>query len=256
MFVSKLMVERFLSEPQIVIIHGGLGKRLKHITGDMPKGLLEVYGKRTLIDYEIDLWNIFNLPIVVLLSQFTQPVMTYISNNRPDIRAQYSLGELELGKNGRIQKAIGDGLINKDRPVIVTFPDDFKLNKHLPRIVIESHIKGREYGCIATDVMVPGTKYQYGSSIIGEHGIVTQRVEKPFIEKPTSIGVYVFDPEALEMIRSYPPYTDFEPTLLNHLCTGRRLYSCMLDEDVWIPVNDDKGYGEVRQELLKRNGQI
>lgn len=268
-------VDNFLKELQVVIVHGGSGERLKHRTGDTPKSLLVVYNgepegnERTLLDYELELWHGFCPDITILLGEPTQSVARYIEERHPNLGVRYSISRQDLGKGGIIGQAMLDGLIDQTRPIVVTFPDDLKLDRDLPYTVALMHLDGISRGCLATDILVEGAEYQYGRSEVERRGYVrtrsgleipvgtvVSREEKPIIREPTSIGVYVFDPKTYPMfISEQPPYR-FEDTVLAKLYSKGKLNCGILSIGVWIPVNDDNGYAAARRELTRRNGII
>lgn len=95
-----------------VIIAGGLGKRLKPITGEVPKALVKIRG-RPLIEHVIDRLKASGITEIIICTGYLSEVIeNYLGNGeRFGVNIKYSKETSELGTGGALknaQKLIGN----------------------------------------------------------------------------------------------------------------------------------------------------
>ncbi|MEM3394267.1 MAG: sugar phosphate nucleotidyltransferase, partial [Candidatus Methanomethylicia archaeon] len=104
-------------------------------------------------------------------------------------------------KGKALKHALKSGVIERDKRAIITFPDDLKLNRFLPLILLAQHIHGVEnYDIWATSTLITSTTYPYGIAEIDEVGRIKRFVEKPFINVLTHIGMCVIEPNVYQLV--------------------------------------------------------
>lgn len=234
-----------VSDYQLVIVAGGEGKRLSHITKGLPKCLLDLEGK-TLLDRCIELYQIDE--VILLLGYGYNKVIEYVENKKNSFpynskTIKYSIEEGKLlGKGGAIWNALEKKIINREKPFVLHYPDDLIFEEDFEKKLISQHEENRSNGAWTTMVIVPEVEYQFGMPVLDENGFVRKFEEKPWIRVPTNVGVYVLEPEVNDLIlRNEPPF-DFESKILKELCEMGKVGSMTIGKENWIPVNDEKSF--------------
>lgn len=241
-------VKDFIKNCQIICIAGGPGSRLSHRTkNQIPKHLLKI-GNKTLIDYTIELYTKQGFEnFIFLLGHMGEMIKNYIGDgSRYKIKPKFSIEKERLGRGLAFKEALQQGIIDRTKPCIVHYPDDIVLDPDFPVKLIKRHLIGLERGAKATLVKISGTEYRYGVPESDEEGFITKFKEKPMVEIPASIGVYVFEPEVYEIIEeiidpSQKP-VNIEPIVLNELIKRRLLFDFVISNEIWIPVNEEKEF--------------
>ena len=259
----KVMEElrKEIKKTQIVIPVGGHGKRLGY--QDTPKALIKVAGK-TLIEREIELYRDCGFTdYKLLIGYLGDKIKDYLGDGRRlNVKIQYCEDPKvkEKGKGKALKNAIEKGIIEKNRRTIITFPDDIKLNRFLPIMLLAHHIHGYErYGTIATALLISSTTYPYGTAKIDNYGRIEQFIEKPQIHILTNVGVCVMEPQIYDLIKKLikiddPKPIEYEKVILPKIAEDRKLYSMIIqgdDKEEWIPVNTRKELERAEKILLR-----
>ena len=107
---------------EAMIFAAGLGTRLRPLTNDKPKALVEVCGK-TLLQHSIEMLIKNGVThIVINVHHFADMMKNYISNLKYDIDIQISdESDLLLDTGGGLKKAIG--LFSGKAPIMITNVD-------------------------------------------------------------------------------------------------------------------------------------
>ena len=241
---TKLNLKRY----QVVQVAGGLGTRLRHRTGDgLPKPLLTLDG-RTLLDLAISTYVKNGLKdFVFLLGYHADKIKEYIGDgSKFGINVKFSIEPRMLGKGGALKFALEQGVIDRKRPCIISYPDDLILIKDFPKKLIRRHLVGLKKGCLATVVRVTKTQYRYGVIYADDEGVVVDFQEKPFIPYPGNVGIYVLEPPIYDIIEEVVDLSkapvDFEKVVVPRLVTERLLFTFTIPYESWIPVNEEKEF--------------
>lgn len=88
-----------------VILAAGKGSRLGQYTRDLPKSLLKLDREKTLLDYNLDILNRFDLERIMIITGYNSELIESYVNSRPDIEIIYNpfwnhcnvLGSLYMG---------------------------------------------------------------------------------------------------------------------------------------------------------------
>lgn len=213
-------------ENAVVIMAGGLGRRLRPLTEDRPKPMLPVGGKpvlETIIENFLDHgFSKFYLSVNYLGEQ----IRRYFGNGEKwRANIEYLEEEEQLGTGGAL------GLL-PERP-------------HVPFIVMNGDVLTRvdfgkllsfhiDTGASATlclrayDYEVP-----YGVTHIDGHS-VTAIVEKPITRHLINAGIYVLNPEVLEFV---PPGNAIDmPSIVSHLIQAKRRVSAFPVHEYWLDI--------------------
>ncbi|MCD6403347.1 MAG: nucleotidyltransferase family protein [Candidatus Aenigmarchaeota archaeon] len=250
-------IDDYVRNLQIVIIAGGYGERLKHRTKGKPKPLLEIGGK-TLLEWCLEHFSHKVKDFVLLVGHGAREIKNFLGDgSKFGIRVKYSEEKTKLGKGGALKWALENGAIDDKKPALITYPDDLILVDNFLEKIVERHLKGLEKGCKATVVRVTKTRYPYGVVKTDDEGIVVDFEEKPFINLPANVGIYLIEPEVFDIIKENVDLSkipvEFEETVVPELVKRRWLFSMTIPWESWIPVNDEKSYKRAVKTLEDRD---
>ncbi|MEM4275228.1 MAG: sugar phosphate nucleotidyltransferase [Candidatus Nitrosocaldaceae archaeon] len=237
---------------QAVILAGGKGKRLGI---DAPKCMLDLNGKK-LIDICIDNLLLNNISEYVFLLGYKYEIVQEYLVKYNNIKKRYSIDRAkseEWGKGKAFRYSLDNDAIDKNKPSLITFPDDIISDPFVYERFIESHMQAKKrYGVIASMMLVLGTRYPYGVAKLDENNLIYEFEEKPFLTIPTNIGIYIFEPAvyslAMDVIKlEEPKPLELENTIIPILAREKKLNGFTIDADKWIPINTIKEYEEAQK---------
>jgi len=190
--------------------------------------------------------------VVLLVFHKAQSVMDDLGDgSRFGVSITYSLDpERPVGKGGAILTAIERGFVPEDRPFIVHNPDDMivRITDKFPSLILSRHRAHVRQGALATAVCVPWTEYAYSAFVMNRKGMATAAAMYPRVERPTHIGVTVFEPAAIKVFRrliDLSKKVDFESVVLPWLAKKGKLGIGLIPTESWIAVNDQKSYNKL-----------
>ncbi|MFH7903525.1 MAG: sugar phosphate nucleotidyltransferase [Candidatus Aenigmatarchaeota archaeon] len=242
-------LKKEIENTTILILAGGSGKRMNI---PFPKSLLELKEGYTLLDREIEFYlNCGFKDFVFLLGFGAEKILSHLKEREYDKRINYKVSidptTENWGKGKALKYALENGIIDMRRRIIISFPDDLKLDRYLPLKLLLSHLHAKEtYDITGTIVLTNGYNFPFGVARV-ENNFVIDFVEKPHMNVFVSIGMYAFEKEiwniidreiSLEEKRSI----EFEEIVLPKLARENKLYSLLVSSDSWIPINDMKAY--------------
>lgn len=237
-----------ISETQVIVLAGGKAKRMGV---DIPKCMLEVAGKK-LIDICVEsLVKDGFRDFVFLLGHKHEMVTQYLGDgSRYGITARFSIDPdttMGCGKGKAFKYALTKEKIDTSKRCMIVFPDDLILVPNVHLKFLAHHLEcATRYGIDASAMLVPGTEYPYGVALIDDDkGLIYGFAEKPIIDKPTSVGIYIFEHNVYDIVRTLIPLdnaspVELESTILPFLAKNRKLGSFFIPTDSWLPINTMK----------------
>jgi mannose-1-phosphate guanylyltransferase len=222
-----------------VILAGGFGKRLKPLTDDKPKPMVEVAGV-PILEWQIDWLARHDIKEIVICAGYLKnTVIDYIgSGQKYGVNVGYSVEEEPLGTAGAIKNArsliYGDNVIvmNGD---ILTDLDPWKLVKEL-----ELH---RNTLCSIAAVPL---RSPYGVIEISDG------LARGFREKPTlsdywiNAGVYCL---STQMIPILPSKGNIESSILPKLAKEGKIRVTKYEKVRWRSIDSHKDIEEAKKEF-------
>lgn len=204
-----------------VILAGGEGRRLKAVTGELPKPMAPLLGK-PLMERIIELLRSAGIrDICAALAYNPRAVTDYFGDGSGlGVRLRYSLETEPLGTAGAV-KACADFTDGEDFLVISgDAACDFDL-----RALIDAH---RSRSPAATIALYRSSEpLRYGLALTDGRGLVRRFIEKPdwqrVVTDRVNTGIYVLTPRAMELVPGDGPF-DF----------GRELFPLMLERGMDI----------------------
>ncbi|MCZ6539045.1 MAG: nucleotidyltransferase family protein, partial [Chloroflexi bacterium] len=201
-------------------IAGGRGERLRPLTDNRPKPMVEINGK-PIIGYHVDWMRAQGVTDVVFLCGYMgQMIQDYFGDgSKHGITAHYSFEESPLGRGGAIKQ--GFAMVPNDAGYVLVTNGDVITNQPLAPIV-ELHEKT---GAMGTMMLVPYPS-QYGVVEADDQDIVTRFIEKGRLPFWINAGVYLFDRQIESLL---PDIGDHETTTFQDLANQGRLSAYRTD---------------------------
>lgn len=223
-----------------VIIAGGLGKRLRPLTEDRPKPLVEVAGK-PIIEWQIG-WlrecGISN--IIILAGYYREKLIEFLgSGSRFGVSVAYVIEDEPLGTGGAIKNA--ESVIGNE--VFVAVNGDVITNIPVEELI--EHLNGFP-NAVAAVALVP-LRSPYGIVGVDGSGRILSFVEKPVLDEYLiNAGVYVMRPEIFKYL---PTKGDIERETFPKLAYEGRLVGKIFKGCYWRSIDTVKDVEEAGREL-------
>jgi NDP-sugar pyrophosphorylase family protein len=225
-------------EMKAVILAGGYGKRLRPLTEDRPKPMVEVCG-RPLAEWQI-LWlkSLGITEVVFLLGYAKEKVIEYFGSGKKfGVNISYVVEDEPLGTGGAIKNAEH---ILKNEDVFIVVNGDIITNLN-PLEMVQMIKKDNSVVAIALVYM----RSPYGIvKLDGEY--IVEFVEKPTIEYTINAGVYVMKPTIFEYL---PEKGDIERTAFPLLASKRLLKGYVYKDVYWKSIDTIKDLEEASERL-------
>jgi len=216
---------------QLLILCGGKGKRLKPLTEEMPKPLLEVYDK-PIIEYQIDFFNRHGIKDIILCTGFKHDMF---EEKYPELTQCHE--QNELGTAGAIKNA--EKFIDDD--FIVTNGDNiFSFNfQKMQKMFFD--VKNPLMAL--TQLVSP-----YGVIDVQGDRIVKFK-EKPVLNLWINAGITIFTQESLDY---FPKLGMIEYDVYPKLVKNKKLFAFKMRENsFWIAIDTEKDIERAKKMLLK-----
>jgi len=225
-----------------IILAGGKGERLRPLTNDRPKCMVEIAG-RPILEYQLAWLRRHGILDVTISCGYLAGVIQARLGDGSDLglRIRYAVEQQPLGRGGGFRYALGT--IETSDPVVGT-NGDVITNLDLGELV-GLH---RENGVMATDVLVPMVS-PYGIVEVDDDGFVQAFREKPELPYWLNAGIYVFDPAIRDLL---PALGDHEDTTFPRLAAEHRLLGYR-SRAFWRAADTIKDIGELERALSGRN---
>ncbi len=219
-----------------VILAGGFGKRLRPLTDDRPKPLIEVAGK-PIIEWQILHFKKFGISSFILLTGYKWDVLTeWVSKNerRLGISAYFSIEEEPLGTGGALKK-VKDILANESQFIVTN--GDVVTNLDFSKMDVKEWV--------ANIALVP-LKSPYGI-VETRDDLITSFREKPVLENyMINAGVYMMSSKIFELL---PDKGDVEKHTFPKLAEAGRLKGTKFKNVYWRSIDTLKDIEEASTEL-------
>ncbi len=237
-FSDGIKAETDTKENCVVIMAGGMGKRLGKITNDCPKPMLLVNNK-PIIEHIIDRLRSYGFSkYYVTVNYLKEKIKSYLGNgNKKGIDIQYieeeqflgtagSLSLIELDTNLPIIVLNGDVLSMVDFDELLHY---FEISKTFGTVCARKHSINIPYGVIQAD-----------------KNEVAKILEKPDHSCYVNAGIYVFNP-AFKNFLEKGVYCDM-PTLINELVKKKYKINYFPIHEYWVDIG-------IPETLVKANDE-
>ena len=227
------MIDVFSNLPEVIILCGGKGERLRPITNDVPKPLVKINNK-PILHYVIEHLMQFDIGNINIAGGYKSDTLkSYFSDNKYDINIDiYDSGDVDIIK--RIQDILS--VVKKD--VIVLYGDTIS-NVNIADLIF-SHRKSSK----DITMTVWPLKLAYGLVEITKDGTVESFTEKPTLDKWINIGYFCMNKCIREFILSH---VSFESFLLE--AVNRKSVNAYKHEGLHITVNTLRDLEEAQSNI-------
>ncbi|MFL6455095.1 MAG: NDP-sugar synthase [Nitrososphaeraceae archaeon] len=220
-----------------VILAGGLGKRLRPLTDERPKPMIEVLDV-PIIEWQIK-WFKKHLikEVVICVGYLKEQIIDYIgSGTKFGVKVGYAVEEEPLGTGGALKNAesLLGGVGEKGFFMI---NGDILTDLHPDKLISEDS---------ATLALVP-LRSPYGVVDLDENSNVLGFVEKPQIkDRWVNAGIYYFTKDVFYYL---PDNGNIEVTALPSMAKERKLKAIKYESSFWRSIDSQKDIEEAAKEI-------
>ena len=217
-----------------LIIAGGEGERLRPLTSDRPKPMIEVAGK-PILEYQVQWLAGQGISDVVLLCGYKAEAIQehFGDGSRFGLRVHYSLEQEPLGRGGALK--LGARLLPADDGLALALNGDILTNQPLAPLLRYHQRKGA-----TATVMLSRLRSPYGIARLDRAGHIVAFQEKPILPHWMNAGLYVLSPQ---FFRRLPERGDHETTTFPQLAAEGRLFGYR-SRAYWRAIDTLKDLGE------------
>ena len=218
---------------------GGKGTRLKPLTDILPKPLVPIQNK-TIIEHIIENFEETGSKDFYLSVNYkAKLIKAYFEEIGPEHNVKYIEEDTPLGTAGSLK------YLNKvlTKPFFVTNCD--VIVKANYQSLYKFHLKGKydiTLVASAKEYIIP-----YGTCELNKEGSLSLINEKPVYNFLVNTGLYVINPEILDLIPKNKPY-DITQLFADTKKTGKKIGVFPVSEDAWFDVGQ---WGEYKSTLKK-----
>jgi len=222
-----------------LILAGGFGKRLRPLTIDKPKPLVEVAG-RPIIEWQI-LWLRSHgvREFIVAAGYKWEKLVEHLgSGKRLGVSIAYVIEDEPLGTGGAIKNA--EHLLKNEEVFIVTNGDiitDLDVDTLVNRV--------REEEAVAAIALVP-LRSPYGVVEVDEEDRIIRFIEKPMLEYWINAGVYAMRPTIFSYL---PSKGDIERQGFPQLAEEKKLLGVKFRDVYWRSIDTVKDLEEATRQI-------
>ncbi len=236
---------RDLKHIDVVILCGGLGKRLKNIISDRPKPMAEIEG-RPFIQFLIECFSNFGVERFILCTGYKDNIIRqYFQDRYDDKEILISKEDKSLGTGGAIKHAIP---IIYSNPFFVINGDSFcKLNiydfhkfhvlkKALVSIALVKVKNAERFGYVNVDTLGSITKFHEKTGSI-QQGLI-------------NAGIYLMNKDVFSYLKEYPNIFSLEHDLFPRLI-NKGLFGMKSDCQYFMDIGTPEGFFRA-QKLIRK----
>lgn len=222
-----------------VILAGGFGKRLRPLTDERPKPLIEIGGK-PIIEWQIKWLKKFGVTSVFVLAGYKKEVLIdWVAKNQDKLGIPIAIltEDQPLGTGGAIKRL--NGFISNGEKFFV-LNGDILTNLDLSKLGDDK--------AVAVISLVP-LRSPFGIVKVDSNGNITQFVEKPILKDFwINAGIYSMNSEIFEYL---PEKGDIEKETFPLLAQKGLLKGVTFDDVYWRSIDTLKDYEEANVEIIE-----
>lgn len=226
---------------------GGMGTRLKSVTGNTPKPLANLVGK-PILEHILTLLKQAGITEVCLSLRYqAEDIINHFSTGESfGVSIKYNIESTPLGTAGGV-KACEKFIGNRDFLVISgDCACDFDL-----RALFEAH--HRHDACVTIALSQNSSPLQYGTVLVNSKNEVVSFTEKPSWSKVVSdlvnTGIYIVSPRAMSYIPEGEPF-DFSKNLFPKLLSNHETIIGIQMEGYWCDIGTPREYYKCNLDAL------
>jgi mannose-1-phosphate guanylyltransferase len=222
-----------------VILAGGLGKRLRPLTDERPKPMIEVLDQ-PIIEWQIKWFKKFGIDeIVICVGYLKEHIIDYIgSGSRFGVKVGYAVEEEPLGTGGALKNA--QSLLGGSKNEGFFMVNGDILTDLNPNILRD--------GTASSAIAVVPLRSPFGVIELDEYSNIIGFVEKPQInDRWINAGVYYFGPDVFNYL---PDSGNIEVTALPVMIKDKRIKAIRYERSFWRSIDSHKDIEEASKEIM------
>lgn len=220
-----------------VILAGGFGKRLRPLTDQKPKPMIEVLNV-PIIEWQVKWLKKFGISeVIACVGYMKEQIIDHIgSGSRLGVRVGYVVEEEPLGTGGALKNA---------ESLLAGQDSFFMINGDILTELDPNKLRNNG-GSLQSLALVP-LRSPYGVVELDKNARVLGFVEKPRIpDKWINAGVYHFTPDVFGYL---PENGNIEMTALPALAKEGKLAATKYDDTFWRSIDSHKDIEEAAREM-------
>ncbi len=225
------------------ILAGGYGKRLKPITDEVPKALVQIRENYTIMDRQIfDFINMGVKEIYILSGYLGEKIEERYGATHQGIKFHYLKEEKPLGTLFSLKSLISE---RSDEDVILRNGDT------VTDLNFKKFISFAQHSTYGLTMFVTRMRSPFGIvDMLGDQ--VTEFREKPILDYYINAGIYYIKTSAFDLF--FDDYVDkeIETTVFPKLAK-RKLTGAYTEETMWMGIDSEKDLEQVRREYSNRS---
>jgi NDP-sugar pyrophosphorylase family protein len=221
-----------------VILAGGLGKRLRPLTDERPKPMIEVLNQ-PIIEWQVKWFKKYGIDeFVICVGYLKEHIIDYIgSGSKFGVKVGYAVEEEPLGTGGALKNA--QSLLGRTEN-----EGFFMVNGD---ILTDLNPNTLQDGITSSAIAVVPLRSPYGVIELDESSIITGFVEKPQIkDRWINAGVYYFGSEIFNYL---PDSGNLEVTALPVMIKDRKVKAIRYEKSFWRSIDSHKDIEEASREI-------
>jgi mannose-1-phosphate guanylyltransferase len=241
-----------------MILAAGLGTRLRPITNDRPKALVEVAG-RTLLEIALTRLRESGIgDVIINLHHFADMVVDYLNSNANfGMRIEFSREEILLDTGGGLKKAAWFFLQNPDEPFVVHNVDVIS-NIDLRRMM-EAHTAAHALATLAVQPRQTSRKLLFDDKLqLSGRRTGRTRIEKDQRVRPSAhlqalgfAGIHVISPRIFAKISEEGVFSIVD-SYLRLAREGEKILAFRADEYLWRDLGKLENIAKYEEDLRER----
>lgn len=236
-----------MTKPKLVILAGGLGKRLRPFTLFLPKPMLPI-GDKPILSHIIDWAAKEGITDVIIATAYLGKIIEDYFNDGSDqgVKITYARSKRPLSSGGQlktVEALVNDTFVLTYSDVITNAPIDPILRFHSE--------KRSKLTIIARQVEIP---FRFGELRVDSSGRMLGWEEKPLIRRLVNAGIFVMEPDVFKFVRENE-VVSMDVVVRRMMERGLPTYAYESDAN-FVDVADQKSYEKADEEFSKVLGNI
>lgn len=230
-----------MDRARAIILAGGQGQRLRPLTSDRPKCMVEILGT-PIIAFQLHWLRCYGIRHVVIAGGYLhESIVNFLGDgSKWQMRITYSIEEEPLGRGGAFKQALKTLSCNED-DVIYAFNGDIICNLSL-KTLSDFHTERKATATIVTVPLIS----PYGIVDVASDDSVTGFREKPELPFYVNAGIYAFSPKIIDVL---PDKGDHEDSTFPQLAKEGTLKALRTSGILWKSIDTMKDVSEIRSEM-------
>ncbi|MBJ27885.1 MAG: hypothetical protein CL776_03700 [Chloroflexi bacterium] len=222
-----------------LVLAGGKGERLRPLTNDRPKPMVEVNGK-PILQHHLSWLSQQGITRAILCTGYLSEVISTYFDANPikGMSIEYVKEETPLGRGGALRHAFENSFIEQE--FVVATNGDILTNQSISEM-FEFHAKAK----VGITILLKDLVSPYGIVDLGEGDLVKGFREKPSLPFSFNAGVYII---SSSLFPRFPSIGDHETTLFPDLAAESLIggFKC---NSYWQSVETQKDISEAERHL-------